>query len=348
MKRKAKRKWFCIHRSVSRPAALCFWRVCPNALHHKNRHWQPLAKAFPPYRSAFQTVSIISTGSQVRPQSPLTMPRHRSSGPGTPNSLESAPMEESDSDNDEPQPKRPDMDAMVSAAAAASAKDEGEKYPVEGLYINLAEKEEIMRMREVDREIILAERRDEAQRFKENRLLRQLVSAQEEREKEQQRHKKRSADEADIGHEAEGRSKPSRQRAKVGEGIDTLRRQRAEKHDRARRREEDREKEKTTPRKGAGRMEDGYGEEEEEWRREKSPEKEKRGRPDPELADFQRVRIGRTNFPEICFKPAFEKVIVDCYVRVLGKPSPGQQPKYHMLPVKGTCPRSSDRAGRTC
>jgi RNA polymerase-associated protein RTF1 len=249
-------------------------------------------------------------------------------------------MEESDSDNDEPQPRRPDL-STITAAAAAAPTDEGEKYPVEGLYINIAEKEEIMRMREVERETILAERRDEAQRYKQNRLLRQLVSAQEEKEKEQQR-RKRSADEADI--DDEGR-KPSRQRAKVAEsstatssGIDTLRRQRAEKNDRLRRREEDREreKEKGTPRKGGSRLQDAYGDEEDEWNRQKSPEPEKRGRPDAELADFQRLRIGRANFPEIYFKPSFEKVIVDCYVRVLGKPVPGQLQKYHMLPIKGT------------
>jgi len=278
------------------------------------------------------------------------MVRFRSSDPGTPNSLESAPMEESDSDNDEPQPRRPDLSALTAAAAAAAnasaaaaaaaaaTVDEGEKYPVEGLYISIAEKEEIMRMREVERETILAERRDEAQRYKQNRLLRQLVSAQEEKEKEQQR-RKRTADEADI--DDDGR-KPSRQRTKGAEtassGIDTLRRQRAEKNDRLRRREEDREKEKSTPRK-SGRLQDAYGDEEDDWTRQKSPEPEKRGRPDAELADFQRLRIARTNFPEICFKPGFEKAIVDCYVRVLGKPLPGQQPKYHMLPVKSTSTR---------
>lgn len=219
--------------------------------------------------------------------------------------------------------------------------DVEEKYPIEGLYVSLAEKAEISKMREVERETILAERREENQRFKQNRMLRQLVSAAEEKEKEQRR--KRSADDADL----DDQRKPSRQRTRIdgtraGEtssGIDTLRRARAEKNDRMRRREEDRERQRDTQTPNKSRDRDygyGYGEEEDDDRddRLKSPARESRN-VEAQLVDFERLRISRNNFAEVCFKPGFEKALTDCYVRVLGKPVGGQQ-QYHMVCIKGT------------
>ncbi|PKS07816.1 hypothetical protein jhhlp_006424 [Lomentospora prolificans] len=248
-----------------------------------------------------------------------------SSAPSSPSSLKSAPMDESDSDAE---PQRDD----------GGNDDLEEKYPIEGLYVSLAEKAEISRMREVERETILAERREENQRFKQNRMLRQLVSAAEEKEKEQRR--KRSADDADL----DDQRKSSRQRTRIdrtraGEtssGIDTLRRARAEKNDRMRRREEDRERqrEKPTPTKSRDR-DYGYDDEDEEDRddRRRSPERETRN-VEAQLVDFERLRISRNNFAEVCFKPGFEKALTDCYVRVLGKPVGGQQ-QYHMVCIKG-------------
>ena len=253
---------------------------------------------------------------------------NRSSAPSSPSSLKSAPMDESDSDAE---PQRDD----------GANDDLEEKYPVEGLYVSLAEKNEISKMREVERETILAERREENQRFKQNRMLRQLVSAAEEKEKEQQR-RKRSADDADL----EDQRKPTRQRTRidgtrVGEtsaGIDTLRRARAEKHDRMRRREEDRERqrEKPTPTRSARDRDYGeYNDEEDEREdRRRSLERETRN-VEPQLIDFERLRISRSNFAEVCFKPGFEKALTDCYVRVLGKPQ-GNQQQYHMVCIKGT------------
>ncbi|SPN97463.1 related to Pol II transcription elongation factor [Cephalotrichum gorgonifer] len=240
-----------------------------------------------------------------------------SSRASSPSSLKSAPMEESDSEAEPTQ--------------AISADDLEEKYPVEGLYISTAEKHEISRMREVERETILAERREENQRFKQNTLLRKLVSAAEEKEKEQRR--KRSAEDADLDDR-----KPSRQRARVdgtSSGLDTLRRARAEKSDRQRRREEgrDRESEEISPRKSRDR--DAYGGYDDEGDRDDHRRSPKETRAvEPRLVDFERLRISRSNFAEVCFKPGFEDTLTDCYVRVLGKPQGGRQ-CYYMVCIKG-------------
>lgn len=233
-----------------------------------------------------------------------------------------------------------ESDSEAEATQAVATDDVEEKYPVEGLYVSLAEKQQISQMREVERETILAERREENQRFKQNRMLRQLVTAAEEKEKEQQR-RKRTADDADLDDQRTSRQRTRLDGTKIGEtssGIDTLRRARAEKSDRQRRREEGRgrQSEETTPRKSRrdrDTFEDYDDEEVERDDRRRSPEDDRAV--EPKLIDFERLRISRNNFAEVCFKPGFEETLIDCYVRVLGKPQGGRQ-CYHMVCIKGT------------
>lgn len=234
-----------------------------------------------------------------------------------------------------------DSEAEAEATQPVSADDVEEKYPIEGLYVSIAEKHEISRMREVERETILAERREENQRFKQNRMLRQLVTAAEEKEKEQQR-RKRTADDADLDDQRTSRQRTRLDGTKMGEtssGLDTLRRARAEKSDRQRRREEgrDRQQEDITPRKDRRDRDafDDYEDERDRDDRRRSPEDTRAV--EPRLIDFERLRISRNNFAEVCFKPNFEKTLTDCYVRVLGKPQGGRQ-CYHMVCIKGSSP----------
>ncbi|KAH7148799.1 hypothetical protein EDB81DRAFT_475427 [Dactylonectria macrodidyma] len=238
-----------------------------------------------------------------------------SSTPGTPNSLESAPMDESDSDA-EPSRGRP---------AAATEYD---KYPVEGMYVSQAEKNEIMAMREVEREQIIADRISEIERQRQNRLLRQMV----ENEERKQVKKKRSADTAEL---EDGDHKSSRPRT-TGKGetaMDSLRRARAEKA----RRREDHEKRKDgySPRGRNSRepeSDDDFGR-----GRSRTPDAEaSRDQPPPELRDYERVRLGRNEFAQVCFTPGFEQSIIGCYLRIALGPHPetGVE-QYRMAVIKG-------------
>jgi RNA polymerase-associated protein RTF1 len=253
-----------------------------------------------------------------------------SSPPSTPSSLQSAPMDESDSEGE---------------AAPLRDQDDENKYPVEGMFINLAEKNEIMSMREVEREQILAERAQEKDRILQNKLLRQLVS------NEEQRKKKRSASDADL--EATPR-KTTRVRTKVGgtkvgetnAALDTLKTRRAEKNERTRRREEDRERRKD--RSPSYRDERSEGEESEvEWA---SPTKKKQRSASPEfkevrpaeLRDVERVRMSRSRFSQVCFYPGFEDAMRGCYVRIAIGPDPAtREDVYRMAVIKGVSHRIS-------
>ncbi|RSL60025.1 hypothetical protein CEP54_006955 [Fusarium duplospermum] len=250
------------------------------------------------------------------------------SGPGTPNSLESAPMDESDSDA-EPSRNR----------AAAADDDDDDKYPVEGMYVSQAEKAEIMAMREVEREQIIAERMMEIERQRQNRLLRQMISSVENEERTQGK-KKRNADTAELEG---GEGKASRQRTgDKGEShgdshresaMDSLRRARAEK---ARRREDhERRKDAYSPRdRDSGRedSDDDFG-----HRRSPTPEAdEPRDQPPAELRDYDRVRLGRNEFAQVCFTPGFEHAITGCYIRIALGPHPETGiEQYRMALIKG-------------
>ncbi|OAA66601.1 RNA polymerase 2 transcription elongation factor [Niveomyces insectorum RCEF 264] len=264
--------------------------------------------------------------------------------PSTPSSLQSAPMEESDSDSEaDVVPTKKARGAAAAAAALDDDDDDENKYPVDGLFASHEEKEEIMSMREVDREQILAERAQEKDRIHQNKLLRQLVSNDEQR-------KKRTASAADLD---DGQRKTSRVRTKVGgtkvgetkSAIDTLKSRRAEKNERTRRREEDRERRKDRPSSSGDRdesdeggLDDADAESDVEWakpsRRSHTPNGQLRQT--AELRDVERVRLSRSRFGQVCFYPGFEEAITGTFVRISIGPDPEtREPVYRMAAVKG-------------
>lgn len=251
----------------------------------------------------------------------------RSSGHSSPNSLRSAPMDESDSESDAP-----------------GMYDDGDRYPIDGKFMNAADKTEILAMPEIKREELLAERAQEVERDRQNKALRQLLNAREAETKKQDKKRKAGAAELD-----ENQRKTSRQRTKLGggkvgeasTGIDSLKRARAEKNDRQRRRDEDKERNK-----GRRDIRDDYseadaeGESEVEW--DDKPKIKKSSSPDYRdaepagLIDIERVRVGRSRFALVCFYPGFDEAITGCFVRIsVGVDKETGQNIYRMAVIKG-------------
>ncbi|KAK3906746.1 hypothetical protein C8A05DRAFT_29400 [Staphylotrichum tortipilum] len=243
-----------------------------------------------------------------------------SSPPASPSSQMSAPMEESDSDSDAPQNR-------------GHGADDDMPYPVDYLFKSHEEKARIMSMREIEREQILADRREENERTRQNRVLRQLKVNQEKDSK------KRKASAADL---EDASRKSARARTKAGEGVDkmdSLRRAREERSNRKeqRERENDRRRQRSSSYRRShspdGHDSDG------DWRRDsrhKSRTPEPRETPPAELRDVERIRLGRTRFAEVCYYPGFEKAITGCYVRINIGPDPStRQEVYRMAVIKG-------------
>ncbi|KAK3402071.1 hypothetical protein B0T20DRAFT_403344 [Sordaria brevicollis] len=238
----------------------------------------------------------------------------QASPPGSPDSQASAPMDESDSDSD-------------ASPARRSADDEVNQYPVDGLFRDYEEKEQIMSMREIEREQILAERREENERLRQNRMLRQLKVNQE---------KKRKASLAELDDSSR---KTSRARTKADDKMDSLRRAREERSNRKEQRERENDRRKRSPsyRRSPGRGDDS----DVDWdgpnkkkRRSHSPES--RESPPAELRDFERVRVGRSRFAEVAFYPGFDEALTGCFVRLNIGPDPDtRQNVYRMAVIKG-------------
>jgi RNA polymerase-associated protein RTF1 len=241
-------------------------------------------------------------------------------------------MDESDSDSD---------------TSPAAMYEEGDRYPLEGKFLDQADKAYIMAMPEIKREELLAERAQQVERDRQNRALRQLLNAREAGNKKQD--KKRKAGNADLD---ESHRKTSRQRTKVGggrvgeasAGIDNLKRARAEKDDRQRRRQED--KDRSRDHQGNAHEDytdaDADGESEVEWDDGKakirpSPSPEMRDAQPADLRDVERVRVGRTQFAMVCFYPGFNEAITGCFARVnVGPDRDTGEMVYRMGLIKGS------------
>jgi len=264
-------------------------------------------------------------------------------------------MDESDSDSDAPQ-----------ARAHAAAADDDNPYPVEGLFKSLEEKARIMSMREIEREQILAERREENERIRQNRMLRQLKVNQE-KEKEKDMSKKRKAADLDGDDDGGGDDnnlhagrrtdlrKSSRARTRADQSsdkMDSLRRAREERTSR----KEARERENDRRRRDRDRSESSYGRsrsrsrdrynrrpssrDSDDYRRSKSRNKsrspEPRESPPAEMRDIERVRVGRSRFADYCFHPLFEQAMIGCFVRINIGPDPATRLEvYRMAVIKG-------------
>jgi RNA polymerase-associated protein RTF1 len=223
--------------------------------------------------------------------------------------------------------------------------DDGDRYPLEGKFMNAADKADIMAMPEIKREELLAERAQEVERDRQNRALRQLLNAREAESKKLD--KKRKAGAADLD---ENQRKTSRQRTKLGggkvgeasSGIDSLKRARAEKNDRQRRRDEDKERNKNRRELREEYSDaDADGDSEVEWddgrsKNKKSNSPEYHDAEPAGLHDVERVRVGRTRFAMVCFYPGFDEAITGCFVRIsVGVDKETGQNVYRMAVIKG-------------
>ncbi|MCG8340861.1 MAG: hypothetical protein MI674_06365 [Cytophagales bacterium] len=241
-------------------------------------------------------------------------------------------MDESDSDAEAPPKPAP---AKILDAYVDDDNDQ-DKYPYEGIFASAQEKAEIYAMSMLEREQILADRTAEVERRRQNRLLRQLVSNQESEEK---KHKKRKADSAGLDEE-ESVHKPTQLRSKrpASSAYDELKRARAAKGDRMRIREEERQNGRPNDRRPTSRNsnfseQDHYDNRHPTTSRSKSPDPSYSREP-ATLRDIEHVRVGRSNFAQICFYPAFEETMVGCFSRVSVGPDENGIPKYKMARVK--------------
>lgn len=213
--------------------------------------------------------------------------------------------------------------------------DEQALFPVEGKFTSSADRDRILALPEIEREEILAERAMQITRRTQDLVLKKALATSGEAAAAAAKKRKATTAELDDGSTRSTRPKTDKRTA----ALDNLKRAREQKgaerdrRDAGRSRRDEREEERSRSR---SRSRDAESDNERVvW-----AETEKRGgdrdEPPAELRDFERCRVGRSNFAKVCFYPGFEDAIKGCFARVsIGLNRETGQNQYRMTQI--TC-----------
>ncbi|KAF2840111.1 plus-3-domain-containing protein [Patellaria atrata CBS 101060] len=202
--------------------------------------------------------------------------------------------------------------------APAVLEDDDVMFPIDGVFYSEKDKDEIMALPEIEREFKLAERREEAEKRAQDASLRRMLQQRNANDK-----KRKATDEDD------GQRKSSRQKTKASESLEKYKRQREQRgKQRSDRENKPRDRRSASKEKSASDV-DAEGDSDDFDRR---PTREEAL---PDLKDFQRIKVGRSNFAKVCFYPGFEEAIAGCFVRVnVGVNTETGQNSYRMCQIK--------------
>lgn len=239
-----------------------------------------------------------------------------------------------DDDNDLDRSPSPAMSSDAGALDESDADSDGAGdydeeaplFPLEGKFENARDREIIMAMNEIEREEVLADRAAQVLRRQQDIQLKKALADGRASASKQKR--KALAAELDEGARRNTRPKTDKRSA-----LDDYRRAREQKGAERSRTDQHRpDRDDFSP--SARSDNDAEGESEVEWadpvsdsRREETP---------TELKDFERCRVGRSNFAKVCFYPGFEEAIKGCFCRVnIGPNKENGQAQYRMTQIKG-------------
>ena len=235
----------------------------------------------------------------------------------SPNSLGSGAMSESEDE------------APISATANGFSDS---RYPVDGKFISPREKHDIMSMPEAKREQILAERQEEIDKENFSRQLLQRREAAQRDEAAAAEKKKRKSAATDLD---DSPRKTSRRKAEPNDRLANYKKRREQMNEARRGGATDRPlHDQDHPSRlfdeGSDTDSDaGYS------RRADKPSSSSRHERDPVLRDFERCRLGRSNFATVCFTPGFEEAMEGCFVRVnIGRNEATGQNVYRMTQIR--------------
>ncbi|KAH7092954.1 hypothetical protein FB567DRAFT_159716 [Paraphoma chrysanthemicola] len=228
----------------------------------------------------------------------------------SPNSLGSDAMDESDSDRDDDVPERT---ADV-------------PYPLEGKYIDEADKRRILGLSQLEREEILGSRAEETNRAH--------FTAELARRAAQENNRKRKAD-SDEPDDAMRKSSRPKVQPRKNDKLEAYKRER-EQRGQQRQRQDDRRsgrRRSSSEDRRAGSDVDADGESDVEW--DDRPAEKAREEQPASIRDFESVRVGRGFFSEVCFHPGFEDAMTGTFGRVGVGQDSQRRTLYKMAQIKG-------------
>ena len=227
------------------------------------------------------------------------------------------------------------MSESGSDAGGKAAVDEDALFPFEGKYYSQNDKNEILSMSEVQREAILAERAQQIERRTQDLHLRQLLKDREKDEAKAESRLKRNAAHAGLDDTPR---KSSRPKTKKNETLEIYNKERKERGKQRQRMENDQKKRGQAANGASDKSDDdAEGDSDVEWD-DGAPKSVTAAPEDPPAVqrDYERVRVGRTNFSKVCFYPGFEEAIKGCFCRVsIGMDKSTGQNMYRVAQIKG-------------
>lgn len=210
--------------------------------------------------------------------------------------------------------------------------DDQPLFPVEGRFTSHADRDRILSLPEIEREEILAERATQITRRTQDLVLKKALAASASGDAAAKK-RKAAAAELDDSNTRSTRPKTDKRTA----ALDNLKRAREQKgaerdrRDAGRSRRDEREEQQSrSPSRDVDSDPDRV-----EWA-EPSRRRGDRDEPPAELRDFERCRVGRSNFAKVCFYPGFEDAIRGCFARVsIGLNRETGQNQYRMTQIRG-------------
>jgi RNA polymerase-associated protein RTF1 len=220
--------------------------------------------------------------------------------------------------------------------------DSGPLYPVEGKFKDSSDKAYVEGLPEVEREAIIAERKELDERKRQDNYLKRLHQKYKAENEGKATPKKRKATDGEEEGRRSARKRTMVGGRKVGETSSTLEAYKARREQKNLLAEQ--RKAGTTDRKSRAHSvsdhsdADADGESDLEWdERGGSARRDEPVYEEPaDLRDFHLVQVGRNNFARVCFYPGFEETVRNCYARVNigGDPATGEA-SYRMAKITG-------------
>ncbi|KAF2465556.1 plus-3-domain-containing protein [Lindgomyces ingoldianus] len=235
----------------------------------------------------------------------------------SPNSLGSGAMDESDSERDEP-----------------DVRDSAAPYPVDGKYINEADRRRIDNLPQLERERILGERAEEAARAK---FTLELARRAEQMRVDNAQNEKRQKRKASSVEPEDSHRKSSRQKVKTSDKLEAYKREREQRGQQQRQRMDDRRnghRRRSSSGDRSGSDLDADGESEVEWD-ERARQAAAREEQPAQMHHFESVRVGRGFFAKVCFYPGFDEAMTGSFVRIGTGQDSMRRTLYKMAQIKG-------------
>ncbi|SCU87991.1 LANO_0D00738g1_1 [Lachancea nothofagi CBS 11611] len=256
-------------------------------------------------------------------------------------------QESNDEDQDDynPQGTGYDLRADSGIEEEGDGEEESNPFPLEGKYLNEQDRTQLESLPEMERETLLFERSQIMQKYQERRVLKERARSIREQQQKRQSQKEGSKT------RSSGRSSRTTGHSDLKESrLSELKKQRAKKSGTYDYSDEEEEGEE----EGGDEGEDEYG-----YRDDEEAESEddyeplyKRGKDsgedeelkwaededldrEPDLEDFNKVKIGRSFVSKFCFYPDFNDIVKGCYGRVnIGVDKRSGQTMYRMVKIE--------------